>query len=383
MKFLPLIWSGIWRKPARTILTLMQVIFAFALFGVLQGMKMGVDQAIADARADVLYVAPAASGGAPLPRAYIERLKPIPGVKTAAFADAIFATYQKPTQPVYVLALESSDVWSTIFPEVLRIDPKDLQTLRETRTGVLISPDMAKQHRWRIGDRIPLTSTTLQSNGSATWFFDIVGTFTPREIGDDSGGFVVANYDYLEGARVLNKGTVRNFYAIAADPKQAPIVAEAIDNAFANSANETRTTSFRENSQQAMQSIGDLDFAIRSIVSAVLVALLFSVATMMMQTTRERTPELAVLKTVGFSDLAIFLLLVGEAVVACVVGAIFGLGLAMVAFPYAEKFVPGISMPTTVIEVGVAGAILLAFLSAGVPAIRASKLEIVDALAGR
>ena len=62
MKFLPLIWSGIWRKPARTILTLMKVIFAFALFGVLQGMKMGVDQAIADARADVLYVAPAASG---------------------------------------------------------------------------------------------------------------------------------------------------------------------------------------------------------------------------------------------------------------------------------------------------------------------------------
>jgi putative ABC transport system permease protein len=383
MKFLPLIWSGIWRKPARTFLTLMQVVVASALFGVLQGMKTGVDQAIADARADVLFVAPAASGGAPLPRAYIERLKSIPGVKTVAFADGLFATYQKPTQPVYAMALESSDVWLTLFPEVLHIGARDLQALREARTGALITTDMIKQHGWRIGDRIPLTSSTLQSNGSGTWFFDIVGTFTPREIGDDSGSYIVANYAYLDEARVLNKGTVRNFYAIAADPKQAAVVAEAIDSAFANSPNETRTTSFRENSQQAMQSIGDLDFAIRSIVSAVLVALLFSVATMMMQTTRERTPELAVLKTLGFSGRAVFLLLVGEAVVACVVGAVIGLGLAMLAFPYAGKFVPGISMPMAVIEVGVVGAVLVALLSASVPAFRASKLEIVDALASR
>jgi putative ABC transport system permease protein len=383
MKFLPLIWSGLWRKPVRTILTMMQVVVAFALFGVLQGMKTGVDQAVAAARADVLYVAPVASGGAPLPRSYVEQLRSLRGVKTAAFADAFFATYQKPTQPVYVMALESSDVWLTLFPEVLEIRPKDLQALRETRTGVLISANMAKQYGWRIGDRIPLTSTTLQSNGSGTWFFDIVGTFTAREIGDESGGYVVANYAYLDEGRVLNKGTVRNFYAIAADPKQAAVVAETIDNAFANSANETITASFKENAQQAMQSIGDLDFAIRAIVSAVLVALVFSVSTMMTQTIRERTPELAVLKTLSFSDWTIFLLLVAEALVACVVGAVIGLGLAMIAFPYAGEFVPGLSMPTAVIEVGVVGSVLVAWLSTAVSALRASRLEIVDALALR
>ncbi len=383
MKFLPLILSGVWRKPARTILTLLQVVVAFALFGVLQGMKTGMDQTIEDARADVLYVAPVTAGGAPLPRAHIEKLRSIRGVETVAFADAFFATYQKPTQPVYVLALENSDVWLTLFPEVLAIGPRDLKALRETRTGVLISAGMAKQYGWRIGDQIPLTSTTLQSNGSGTWFFNIVGTFTAREVGDDSGGYIVANYDYLDEARVLNKGTVRNFYAIAADPKQAAVVAEAIDNAFANSPSETRTASFKENAQQAMQSIGDLDFAIRSIVSAVLVALLFSMATMMVQTTRERTPELAVLKTLGFSGWIVFFLLVCEAVVVCVVGAVIGLGLAMLAFPYAGKFVPGLSMPMVVVEVGVMGAVLVALLSTSVPAFRASRLEIVDALAGR
>jgi putative ABC transport system permease protein len=176
---------------------------------------------------------------------------------------------------------------------------------------------------------------------------------------------------------------VRNYYAVAADPKQVAAVTEAIDSVFANSPNETRTASFKELAQQEMQSIGDLDFAIRSIVSAVLVALLFSLATMMMQTTRERTPELAVLKTLGFSDRAVFLLLVGEAAVACIAGAIIGLALAMVAFPYAAKFVPGLSMPMIVIEVGVLGAVLVALLSASVPAFRASRLQIVDALASR
>lgn len=381
MKFLPLIWSGIWRKPGRTILTILQVVVAFALFGVLQGMKTGVSEAVARARGDVLFVTPAAFGGARLRRADVERLRSIPGVKTVAFADGLLGTYQKPTQPVYVLAVESSDVWLTLIPEVFHIGPKDLEALRATRTGVLINADIAKKYGWRVGDRIPLTSATLQSDGSGTWVFDIVGMFSAREL--RQGGYIVGNYEYLDEARALNKGTVRNFYAVAADPKQAAVVTEAIDNAFMNSPHETRTASFRELAQQEMQAIGDLDFAIRSIVSAGLVALLFSLATIMMQTTRERTPELAVLKTLGFSDRAVLLLLVGEAVTVCVAGAIMGLGLAMIVFPYAAKFVPGLSMPMVVVAVGMLGAVVVALLSASVSAFQASKLKIVDALAGR
>jgi putative ABC transport system permease protein len=381
MKYLPLVWSGIWRKPGRTLLTLLQVTVAFALFGVLQGMKTGVEEAIARARADVLFVAPAAFGGAPLRRADLDRLASVPGVKTVAFADGFLGSYQKPTEHVYVLAIDSTDVWLTLIPEIFQVSPRDLEALRTTRTGVLINADIARKYGWRVGDRIPLSSTTLQTNSSGTWVFDVVGMFAAREM--SQGSYIVANYAYVDEARALNKGTVRNYYAVAADPKQAAAVTEAIDRTFANSPNETRTSSFKELAQQEMQSIGDLDFVIRSIVSAVLVALLFSLATMMMQTTRERTSELAVLKTLGFSDGAVFFLLVGEAAVACVVGAIVGLALAMIAFPYAAKFVPGLSMPMVVIEAGLVGAVLVALVSASVPALRASRLQIVDALAGR
>jgi putative ABC transport system permease protein len=381
MKFLPLIWFGIWRKPARTALVLLQVTVAFALFGVLQGMKTGVDEAIARSRADLLMVFPNAFGGKPLPIAYLERLRAIPGVKSVTYADGILGTYQKPDQPVYVLGIEGSDTWLTLVPEIFNVGPGDLRALRKTRTGALISADIAGKYGWHVGDRIPLNSATLQRNGSGDWFFDVVGTFTAHEPG--SGGYIVTSYAYLDEARAANKGTVRNFYVITTDPKQAPTVSDAIDRTFANSSSETKTGSLQELAQQQMQSIGDLNFVIRSIVSAVLVALLFSTSTMMMQSLRERTPELAVLKTLGFTDRAVFLLVVAESMVVCVAAAFIGLALAWVVFPYAAKFIPGLSMPMVVVEAGIVGACLVALISSALPAFHAARLQIVDALAGR
>jgi putative ABC transport system permease protein len=381
VKYLPLIWSGIWRKPARTALVLLQVAVAFALFGVLQGMKTGVEHSVANTRADVLFVGPAESGGAPLPISYLNRLQAIPGMKSVSFADGFLGTYQRPTEFVFVLAIPPTDLWLTLVPEIFQVLPKDLQALKNTRNGVLITADIAKKYGWHIGDRIPLTSNTVQTNGSGTWTFQIVGTVTDHEIGES--GFIVGNYDYLNEARALNKDTVRNFYAVISDPKRAAEMSDTIDAVFANSSNETKTASFRENAQQQIRSIGDLNFLIRAVISAVLVALLFSVTTIMMQTIRERTPELAVLKTLGFTDRAVFLMVVGESLLICIVAALLGLALATGIFPYTAKFIPGLSMPLSVVGSGLIGAVLVALITATPPASRAAKLQVVDALAGR
>ena len=381
VKYLPLIWSGIWRKPARTILVLLQVAVAFALFGVLQGMKSGVDRSVANTRADVLFIGPAESGGAPLPISYLDRLRSIPGVKSVSFADGFLGSYQRPTQFVFELVIPPTDMWLTLVPDIFEIKPKDLQALQKTRDGVLITADIGKKYGWHIGDRIPLTSNTLQANGSGTWTFQIVGMVTDHEIGE--AGFVVGNYDYLNEARALNKDTVRNFYAVISDPKRAAEMSDTIDKVFVNSPNETKTASFRENAQQQMRSIGDLNFLIRAVTSTVLVALLFSVTTIMMQTIRERTPELAVLKTLGFTDRAVFVMVVGESLLICVVAALLGLALATGVFPYTAKFIPGLSMPLSVVGAGLIGAVLVALITAVPPAARAARLQVVDALAGR
>jgi putative ABC transport system permease protein len=379
MKYLPLVWSGIWRKPVRTALIFLQVCVALALFGVLQGMKSGMDRAIATAPAEVLYVGPAVYGQPPMPIGDVSRLQSIPGVKAVSFNVGMLAFYQKPTQPVYVLGIPPSDLMRTILPAEFIVQPKDLEALRKTRTGILITADMATKYGWHIGDKIPLTSSTLQTDGSATWTFDIVGmvTFNYR----DQGTYVFANYYYLDEARALDKGTVGHFYAIASDPKQAAAVSDEIDEAFANSASPTHTESFRESAQEDLQSLGDLNFAIYSILSAVLVALTFSTATMMMQTVRERTPELAVLKTVGFGTRTVFLLIAGESLIVCIPASVAGLALSWIVFPFAAKYIPGLSMPAVIVAFGILGAVLVALISVSFPGLRAARLSIVDALA--
>jgi putative ABC transport system permease protein len=379
MKFLPLVWYGIWRRPVRTVLVFLQVCVAFALFGVLQGMRTGMDSAIAKTPADVLYVGPAVYGQPPLPIGNLSRLQALPGVKAVSFNQGMLAFYQKPSQPVYVLGIQPSDLMRALLPEEFIVQAKDLEALRKIRTGILITADIGRKYGWHVGDKIPLTSSTLQTNGSATWIFDIVGMATLNN--RDEGIYVFANYTYIDEARALDKGTVGHFYAVASDPKQAAAVSDAIDLAFANSASPTHTESFREYAQADLQSLGDLNFAIRSILSAVLVALVFSTTTMMMQAVSERMPELGVLKTFGFGNRTVFLLIAAEALLVCIGASLAGLALAWIAFPLAAKYVPGLSMPTVVVAFGILGAVLVALISVSLPGLRAARLNIIDALA--
>jgi putative ABC transport system permease protein len=174
---------------------------------------------------------------------------------------------------------------------------------------------------------------------------------------------------------------VNHFRLAIADPRAAAAICEAIDARFANSPNETRSESMRELAQEDLQSIGNLEFLIRAVVAAVLAALLFATATMMMQSMRERTAEIAVLKTVGFTSGTVFALTLAESALLCVVAGGVGLAVATLAFPFASRFIHGISMPWIIIGLGLAVAFGVALVSSAVPAIRAARLEVATALA--
>jgi len=380
MRFLPLIWSGIWRKPGRSILIFLQVSVAFALFGVLQGMKSGVDELISRARADLLLVHGSLSLIDPLPLGLLEQIKSVAGVTTVVPVELFGGIYQKPTQQLGIVAIRPDEGWLSAF--TFTVAPEQAAAFRQNRTGTLIRQSVAEKYGWKIGDRIPLITNVAQKDGSTTWSFEVVGTYTDTDVAGGSD-VILIQYDYYDEARALGTGTVSHFNASIADPKQAAAVADAIDRRFANSTNATKTESLRELAQMQLQSIGDLNFLIRAVVSAVLVALFFATTTMLMQSVRERTPELAVLKTLGFANSALFLCIVLEAAFVCVIASGFGLALALVAFPFASKFVPGLSMPAPVIAIGLGCAALVALLSASAPAIRAARLSIVAALGSR
>jgi len=380
VKFLPLIWSGLWRKPGRTVLIFLQVSVAFALFGVLQGLKTGVAHAVAAARADLLIVHSRLSLiMQPLPYGLLEQIRTVPGVKVAVPVELTQGTYQKPDQGVGVVALTPEADWPAAF--TFTIAPQYLAAFRKSRTAMLVRDLTAQKYGWKVGDRIPLKLPVAQQNGSTDWAFDVVGTFTDSDIG---GGryIVIVSYPYLDEARLTGKGTLNHFNVAITDPKLAPQVADAIDARFANSSHETKTESLREMAQASMQAIGDFDFLIRAVVGAVLVALLFATTTMMVQSIHERTPELAVVKTLGFSDRAVFLLVLAEALSVFLSGAVCGLVLATLALPVAARFVLGLSMPGAVIVIGLALGALVALISAAVPAALAARLRVASALAG-
>ena len=380
MKYLPLLWSGIWRKPGRSILIFLQVAVAFTLFGVLQGLKTGVEHAIAAARADLLIVHSRLSFGVPLPISQLEQIRSVPGVKEAIPVDLAPATYQNPNQHVFLVALRPDKGWLSAF--TYTISPAYVKAFRATRTGVLVRAELATKYGWKIGDRIPLMTMIAQRDGSNVWTFDVVGTFTDSDIGGGDSN-VLINYDYWNEARASGKDAVNHFNVEIADPQAAARMSDAIDARFANSPNETRSESIREMAQEGLQSIGDLEFLIRAVVAAVLAALLFATATMMTQSVRERTAEIAVLKTVGFTGRVVFALTLAESAVLCVTAGGVGLAIATLAFPYASKFIHGLSMPLIIVAAGLVSALIVALISAAVPAVLAARLEVAEALAER
>ncbi|HLJ37331.1 MAG TPA: ABC transporter permease [Steroidobacteraceae bacterium] len=381
MKYLPLIWSGIWRKPGRTVLIFLQVSVAFVLFGVLQGLKTGIEQAVEAARADLLIVHSRQgfifSG---LPLGLLEQIRTVPGVRLAEPVELFGSYYQKPENGLLVVAVRPDKDWTDAF--TFHVAPEQLAAFARSRTAALVTDYAAQKFGWKIGDHIPLVSQVTNKERTTTWGFDIVGTFTDSDF--TPGRYkILANYDYYDQGRVSNTGTVNHFNVSVADASQAVSVADAIDRLSLNSSHETKTESIRELAQQQVQQIGDLDFLVHAVVSAVLAALLFATATMMMQSVRERTSELAVLKTIGFTDRAVFLLVLGEAVLVCIAAAACGLALSTAVFPYAARIVSGLTMPPVTVATGLALAVALAVLSAAVPALRAARLRVVSALAER
>lgn len=380
MKYLPLVWSGIWRKRGRTLLIFLQVAVAFTLFGVLQGIKTGSERAIAQARADLLIVHSRLSFGIPLPIGLLGQIRTVPGVQEAIPVALAGATYQKPDQQVGLVALTPDKGWLSAFTYTIR--PAYVKAFRATRTGILVNEDLVKKYGWKIGDHIPFVTNVPQQNGSTVWTFEMVGSFKDNDIDTQSSNILV-HYDYWNEGRATGKDTVNHFSVKIADPKAAAMVSDAIDARFVNSPNETRSESIREMAQENLQSIGNLEFLIRAVVAAVMAALLFATATMMMQSVRERTSEIAVLKTVGFTNGTVFALTLAEAAIVCVAAGGAGLAVATLAFPFASRFFHGVTMPWIIVVLGLVSAAAVALISAAVPAVQASRLEVIAALAER
>jgi putative ABC transport system permease protein len=224
-----------------------------------------------------------------------------------------------------------------------------------------------------------------KEDGSNDWTFDIVGVYGIPEGAFPADGNFWINYDYFDEERTFGKGRVTLYTVLVDDGDRAAAIGAEIDALFANSADETLTQSELDFFTAQVERVGNIGFIVNSIIAAVLFALLFVTGNTMMQSIRERVPELAVLKTYGFSNLAVSSLVFAEAALLCVTSAIVGLSVAAVLFPtmFDAMGVAPIPMETSTLVSGVAIAFAVAAVSSWLPTWRAQRMNVVDALAGR
>lgn len=382
MKYLALVWAGLWRKPLRTIFTTICVALAFVLFGVLHGVTATFDDAIELMDDSRLRTTSRVNMLEPMPLAHLPQIETVEGVEAVAYYSIFFGYYQEPTNGIGVGAIPI-DRFVRAFPDV-SISNEARDAMLRTRTGALVGRDLAEEYDWQIGDRIPVRSNrTVRADGADEWTFEIVGTYSM--FGDFPAQEFWINYEYFDEARSNNNGTVNFYFVKIDDPERAADISERIDALFENSPNETQTQSEKEWVRAQINQIGDVEFFVYAIIGAVLFTLLFLTGNTMMQSVRERIPELAVLKTYGYSDFRVVALVCVEALVLCGVAALIGLVVAATVFPsvFSSIGAPALPMPLSVAGLGLAISALLALVSAATPAWRIRRLKIVDALAGR
>ncbi len=388
MKYLHLIWASLFRRKTRTLLTLVSIVAAFLLFGLLDAVRTSFEQAGQSANgAQRLQTGAKLSFIQTLPQALEAQIAQVPGVKLVTYANWFGGAYQDPRNQVFSFAVAPN--YLDLYPEVVTSDA-ERKAFASTPTGALVGEQLARRFNWKVGDRVPLQSTIFPDrSGSKNWAFDIVGILHSTD--KKSGGFFdqmfLLHWKYFDDTTPYNQGEVGWYVTRVADVNQADRVAKAIDALSANSDHETRTQTEQAATASWMKQLADIGLIVGSIMGAVFFTLLLLSGNTMMQAVRERTSELAVLKTIGFSNRSVLAMVLAESVLLLLLGGVVGLGLASLLIPVVSAGSAGmLNLPSVGASswlLGLALMTLIGVLVGALPAWSAMRLNIVDALAGR
>ncbi len=376
------VFANLLRKKTRTVLTLLSVVTAFLLFGLLQAVNVLFSAGADFVGATRLVTQARVSFTQSLPMRLLPEIEAVPGVDKVMWQQWFGAVWQENTQLIFFAA--DPGRLHGVYPEYVMPD-QQWKSFEETRTGMIVGRNLANQYGWRIGDKVPISSNIFpQKNGSKAWTFDLVGIYDGKDAEwqrNTNVGWI--NFAYFEEANQFGTGFAGTFTLKISNPDQAQQIAQAIDVRFENSPDETKTQTEKDFNLGFFKQIGDIGLIVRWILFAVFFTLLLVVGNTIAQSVRERIPELAILKTLGFTDGSVLGFVLAEAAAMCVVGGLLGLGLATII----GIAIGGGGIPLAVDHrVWVTGVLSIVGLSLAVgllPALRAGRLSIVDALAGR
>ncbi|MGV8038802.1 MAG: ABC transporter permease [Thermoanaerobaculaceae bacterium] len=376
MKFLHLVWANLTRKKIRTTLTIGSFLIAMTLYGLLAAVHAAFYQGVDVAGADRLVVINRTSLTQPLPVSYRERLLQIDGVTGATHASWFGGVYQEEKNFFPQFAIET-ETYHNVFPE-FKIDPEQWREFVADRQGCVVGAATAERYGFKLGDRVPIKGTIFPG----TWEFNVRAIYTdPRQGGDQTQFWFHKKYLEENGPDWF-KGLVGWYTVVVANPDRAAEIARTIDERFANSAHETKTEPERAFAASFVKQMGNIEFLIMSIGGVVFFTLLLVTGNTMATSVRERVGELAVLKTVGYSDRFVLGLVLSEALLIALQGGLLGMVLAFGIAPGLGNALPGMTffVPFRHLLLGVALTALVGLGAGLLPALAAMRLRVVDAL---
>jgi putative ABC transport system permease protein len=384
LKYASIVWSALFRKKTRTALTLLSLMVAFLLLGLLQAINSLFTGGVDFLGANRLVVQQRTSFTQPLPMRMLPQLESTEGVECVGHSQFFGGQYQneRGNWPQFVV---NPQRLRCTYPEWIM--PEDQwRNFTSTQDGAIVGRVLADRYGWKIGDVIPLNSFIwTKADGTRTWEWRLVGIFDGKDKEwQDRAQLMYLNYaQFDEGRSERARGLAGVFIVRMDDPNQSERIASSIDDRFANTNDETKSQNEQEFQLGFVRQFGDIGFMMNAISAAVIFTILILTGYTMSQSVRERIPELAVLKCLGFKDKQLLWLVLAEALLICTLGAALGLAFSFVVTAGLPASFPPIRTDMRVFQFAAFTVLGLSLAIGLPPALRAMRLKIVDALAGR
>jgi len=378
-----LVRKNLFRKKLRAGLMITSILVAFLIFGVVAGFYRAFTWGVDRAADDRLVVINKINLTLPLPIAYVDRVRAIDGVRRATYASWFGGYYQDPKNFIVALAVDP-ETYFGVYGARFELTEEAQKAFMRERTGAVVGEDLAREKGWKVGDHIPVSSKIFtQRNGSRTWDFIIVGLVHGRT-SDDSTKFMLFQYAYFDETRLLQKDTIGWMVLQITSPAITERVAKDIDQMFANSAAETATDTEKAFNKAFAAQLGNIALIVTLVIGAAFVTILMIVGNTMALTIRERTREIGVLKTLGFSGGRILRLVLGESILLAMLGGLPGIALAAFATVVLRRslgnMAPTFAVTPAIALIGVCFMLALGIITGLIPAVNAMRLKIATAL---
>ena len=376
-----LVKIGLIRKRLRTFLTIMSMFIAFWLYGTLNTFAAVFTGSMDGLSDENIIVMPRYDMFGKLPLSHASFIEEVEGVEKVMFMDFLMSDSIESMMDgiVYAVSPNFFEVYDRFVT-----DEEALAEMIRNPNAAIVGKLMADEKGLEIGDILAIKSSSMNSDGTYNWSFQVVGFYTAKQIKGDEMGAVI-NWDSFDETRISQKGTIGYIIAKVSDASLASEIGNIIDERYMNSPYATRSGPESAIAVEMAGEIADIELIVNAILLSVFFTILLVSGNTMAQSIRERTNDIGVLKCLGYKDNIIFFSVILEAITICFAAVISGMLFTLILIPIIDVASGGLTADaislsaSTVFGASLAG-LIIAFMAAAVPAYQSLRLKVVDAL---